>query len=149
MRSIAAPAISVLWALSVLVSIANAGAQGPPTPADDTCTVEDLCVFPVRFEVSGKMKGSSYRGRTIFIFPGLTATLTNIDHPENQQTLNVPGRFHDTVLENGDVETVVTGRNFLFDPEAGCVLAIGRFSFVFDEAGPLAQPLLDTGQRMS
>ena len=60
--------------------------------------------------------------------------------------MNVPSSFHETVLENGDVETVVTGRNLLFDPEAGFVLAIGRFSFVFGEEGTLMQPLSGTGQ---
>jgi hypothetical protein len=60
--------------------------------------------------------------------------------------LNVLGSFHETVLENGDVETVVTGRNLLFDPESGFVLAIRRFSFVFDEEGTLVQPLSGIGQ---
>jgi hypothetical protein len=101
----------------------------------------------VRFDVTGKMKTIELpAGRTIFIFPGLTAALTNVDQPEHQVTLGVTGTFHQTVLENGDVETVVTGRNLLFDPEAGFVLAIGRFSFVVDEQGNLVQPLSGTGQ---
>jgi hypothetical protein len=42
--------------------------------------------------------------------------------------------------------TVVTGRNVLFDPEAGFVLAIGTFSFAFDPAGNLVQPLSGRGR---
>jgi hypothetical protein len=41
--------------------------------------------------------------------------------------------------------TVVTGRNLLGDPEAGFVLAIGNFSFVFDAGGNLIQPLAGKG----
>jgi hypothetical protein len=40
----------------------------------------------------------------------------------------------------------VTGRNFLTDPEAGIVLAIGTFSFAFNDANILVQPLSGTGK---
>ena len=49
-------------------------------------------------------------------------------------------------LENGDVVTVATSRSILGDPVAGLVLAIGRFSFVFDASGTLVQPLQGTGR---
>ena len=39
--------------------------------------------------------------------------------------LRVTGSFHQTVLENGDVKMMFTGRNLRFDPGAGFVLAIG------------------------
>jgi hypothetical protein len=52
-------------------------------------------------------------------------------------------------LENGDVVTVVTGRNILGDPIAGLVLAMGRFSFVFDNTGTLIQPLQGNGRLLA
>jgi hypothetical protein len=61
-------------------------------------------------------------------------------------TLNITGVFHQTTLENGDVQTVSTGRSILGDPEAGFVLAIGNFSFVFNEKGKLVQPLSGEGR---
>jgi hypothetical protein len=149
MRRIVAIAISFILALSVAAPIAVAVAQEPPTEADGTFTVKKgrLCEFPVRFEVSGTTKMiESPGGGVIFIFPGLTATLTNVDNPENQETLSVTGSFHDTVLENGNVERVFTGRNLLFFPEVGFVLAVGEFSIVFDQKGKVVQPLSGEGQ---
>ena len=70
--------------------------------------------------------------------------MTNLDTLK-QVTLNVTGAFHQTTNENGDVVTVVTGRNFLTDPFAGVVLAIGNFSFAFDAGGNLIQPLAGRG----
>jgi hypothetical protein len=49
-------------------------------------------------------------------------------------------------MENGDVVTVLTGLNVAGDPEAGFVLAKGRFSYVFDADGNLIQPLQGEGQ---
>ena len=87
MRRITARAISVLLALSVAVPLASAIAQGLPTAADESFTVEGLCEFPVHFEVRGNMKTVELPGeRMLFIFPGLTATLTNVDNPANQDT---------------------------------------------------------------
>ena len=60
-------------------------------------------------------------------------------------TLSVTGAFHQST-QDGNVVTVVTGRNLLGDPEAGMVLAIGTFSFVFDANGNLVQPLSGTGR---
>ena len=149
MRHIAVLVMSVVVALSTATPIALMGAQGPPTNADDTFEIPagELCEFGIHFDVSGKMKTIELPGgRTIFTFPGLSATLTNLDHPENQETLRITGSFHQTVLENDDVKTVFTGRNLLFDPEAGFVLAIGNFSIVFDAAGNLVQSLSGQGQ---
>jgi hypothetical protein len=60
--------------------------------------------------------------------------------------LNITGTFHQSTDSNGDKVTVVTGRSLLGDPDAGFVLAIGSFSFKFDAAGNLVQPLAGTGQ---
>jgi hypothetical protein len=144
-------ALSVILALIVAAPIAVAAQKEPNIPVDveGTFEVEGLCDFPVRFEVSGKGKTIELPGgRKIMTSPGLFATLTNVNKPENQMTLNITGAFHETTLENGNVETVVTGRNLLFDPEAGFVLAIGKFSYVFDEEGNLVQPLSGEGQQI-
>jgi hypothetical protein len=61
-------------------------------------------------------------------------------------TLNVTGAFHQTTTRDGSVVTVTTGRSLLFDPQAGFVLAIGHFSFVFDADQNLIQPLEGQGQ---
>jgi hypothetical protein len=133
-----------------------AEAQGPPTDIDETPFLINrelfgpgACAFDVLAQQSGKQKQIVLPGgRTLFIFPGNTITLTN---PANgkQETFVITGSFHQTVLENGDVVTVATGRNALLDPEAGFVIAIGDFSYVFDAAGNLIQPLQGTGQRIN
>ena len=155
MRRFVAIAISMIVALSAAAPIVSVVAQEPPTDVEGTFEVPDElnpCPFRVLIELSGKGKTIELGERTILTSPGLTATLTNLDDPANQETLtnqetlSITGAFHQTVLENGDVKTVVTGRNILFDPEAGFVLAIGRFSYVFDQAGNLVQPLAGEGQ---
>ena len=60
--------------------------------------------------------------------------------------MSITGAFHQSTDQNGNVTTVATGRNLLGDPEAGFVLAIGDFSFVFDSNGNLIQPLTGQGQ---
>ena len=96
--------------------------------------------------MSGKGQTVALPGdRFIFTSPGLTATLTNLDHG-NQETLNITGALHQSTLANGDVETVSTGMSILGDPEAGFVVAIGNFSYVFDKKGKLVQPLSGEGQ---
>jgi hypothetical protein len=70
--------------------------------------------------------------------------------PQRLATLAAPrtGAFHQTVLSNGTVVTVVTGRNLLFDPIAGLVLAIGTFSYAFDVEDELIHPLEGTGRQI-
>jgi hypothetical protein len=130
--------------------IAAAAARRPievdPTPFEIPAGV--FCDFAFRIEPSGKAKAIELPGgRMIFLSPGLTWTITNLDNLK-QETFRIPGAFHVDTLDNGDVETVVTGRNILGDPVAGLVLAIGRFSFVFDAAGNLIQPLQGTGRQI-
>ncbi len=145
--------VGVLLALVMAVPMAFAqGNGGAPAPVDETPIILEPgavfgnCDFPIRLEYSGKAKTIDLPGdRFIFTSPGLKATLTNLDNG-NQVTLNITGALHQTTLENGDVETVATGRNLLGDPEAGFVLAKGRFSFVFDAQGNLVQPLSGKGQ---
>jgi hypothetical protein len=100
-------------------------------------------------ELSGKSKTIELPGgRTIITSPGLTATMTNLGNG-NQETLVITGAFHQRALENGDVETVATGRNALLDPTVpglvGLFLTIGRVSWVVDKDGNLVQPLEGPG----
>ena len=84
----------------------------------------------------------------ILTSPSLDVTVTNLDKPENQATFNITGSVHQSTLENGSVETVMTGRNFAIDPVAGTTVVIGRYSFVFDANGNLIQPQTGKGQRI-
>jgi hypothetical protein len=120
-----------------------AAAQGRPTDLDLTFTIEN-CGFTMLVELSGKSKTIELPGgRTITTSPGLTATMTNLGNG-NQETLVITGAFHQRTLENGNVETVATGRNALLDPTVpglvGLFLTIGRVSWVVDSDGNLVQP---------
>jgi hypothetical protein len=153
---------AIVLALSVILALTMAAptvlAQGPPNggaPEDVSGTftvnpgdIPGTCAFPMLFELSGKGKTIELPdGRLILTSPGLHVTVTNLANPENQETFNITGSFHQTTNPvNGQVTTVVTGRNFLFDPEAGTVIAIGNFSYVFDAEGNLVQPLEGKGQ---
>jgi hypothetical protein len=132
-----------------VASAKAATAAGGPTEVDPTpfeIPAGVFCDFAFRVEPEGKAKAIALPGgRMIFLSPGLTWTITNLDNLK-EQTFRIPGAFHVDTLENGDLETVVTGRNILGDPVAGLVLAIGRFSFVFDAFGNLIQPLQGTGR---
>lgn len=121
-------------------------AQGRPTEISGEFADPGVCEFPLRIEFSGKAKEIVLgAGRTIFTSPRLFTTITNLEN-QNQETFSITGAFHQTELANGNVVTVVTGRNLLFDPFAGFVLAIGRFSYAFDAEGFLIQPLEGIGR---
>jgi hypothetical protein len=122
--------------------------RGGPSDGDVTFTGEGFCDFAILFHIAGKTKTITLPGRrTITTSPGAVLTLTNLDN-ENQETFGITGAFHQDTLANGDLVTVGTGRNLLFDPFAGLVLAIGRFSFVFDAQGNLIQPLAGRGRQI-
>ena len=141
---------AMLLALACGPAATNALAQqGPPTEFEDTFTIEGICAFPVLVEVSGKTKTIELPGgRTLFTFPGEVGTLTNLDDPAKHETLSITGAFHQTILENGDVEFVATGRNLLigFDPVDSFVITFGRFSIVFDSDFNIIQPLSGNGR---
>src|SRR5262245_22095712 len=139
---------ATLLALIVAAPDTLVAASNPPTPVGETpFTVAGLCAFPVQLELHGKSKTITLpAGRSIITSPGLDVTLTNVENTVKHTTLNITGASHTSVLANADVQTVVTGRNLLFDPVAGFVLSQGRFSFVFDASGNLIQPLSGTGQ---
>lgn len=146
--------LSALFALLVAAPMAVAARQASPGPLLPVEGSQDLpagavygrCDFPIRFAVDGKAQTLKLPdGRFIYTSPGLTATLTNLSTGK-QVTLSITGAFHQTTLANGDVVTEATGRNLLGDPQAGFVLAIGDYSYVFDKNGNLVQPLTGEGQ---
>jgi hypothetical protein len=130
---------------------ASQGRSSPPVPVSGSFIVPggtfSNCAFDVEVSFSGLAGEVDLPGnRFIFTAPQLTATLTNLSDPTKSVTLRITGAFHQSTDENGNVTTVVTGRNLLGDPIAGFVLAIGDFSFVFDSNGNLIQPLTGQGQ---
>lgn len=146
---VATAASAILCAVSL--SPANAGGAPPigvsvsqDYPAG---AVFGECAFPFRLQLKGKSGTITLPGgRSILTSPGLHATLTNLNNPANSVDLNISGSSHQSINANHDTVTVVTGRNLMGDPDAGFVLTIGSFSFVFDAAGNLVQPLAGTGQ---
>ena len=153
---------AIVLAISVILALTMAAptvlAQGPPNggaPEDVSGTftvnpgdIPGTCAFPMLFELSGKGKTIELPdGSLILTSPGVHVTVTNLANPENQATFNITGSFHrSTNPETGQEATLARGRNFLFDPVAGTVIAIGDFSFVFNADGALAQPLEGEGQ---
>jgi hypothetical protein len=136
-------------ALGLVFGQLSVAAPNPPTDVVQTITIPagGVCAFGVEILLTGKAKTIDLPGdRFIFTSPGLDATLRNLDDPSKQVTLNVTGAFHQTTTQDGSVVTVTTGRSLLFDPQAGFVLAIGHFSFVFDADQNLIQPLEGQGQ---
>jgi hypothetical protein len=121
-------------------------AQGRPTEVDISFEGPAFCTFDIHFHLTGKGKLIQLAGgRSIATSPGAVATLTNLDN-QNQETFGITGAFHIDTLPDGKLVTVSTGRALLFDPFAGLVLAIGRFTSVFDPSVPSIQPLQGKGR---
>jgi hypothetical protein len=154
--------IALIALLALVVAVPTVSAQskngGKPLDIDKflaalgqgnpvTVQGEPFCEFPVTVEQNGKAKPLELPGnRFVVAFPGLTVTLTN-EATGKEVTLVITGATHQTIDEDGNVVTVVTGLNLLGDPKAGFVLAKGDFSFVFDKNGTtLIQPLQGKGQ---
>ena len=153
-RAIVVLALSVILALTMAAPTVLARSDNGTAPEDVEGTFivnpgdpGGSCAFPLQLEVSGKGKTITLPdGRRILTSPGLHVTATNLDNGE-QATFSITGAFHETTNpETGEVTTKVTGRNLLFDPEAGVVLTIGNFSFVFDAEGNLIQSFEGKGQ---
>jgi hypothetical protein len=145
---------SVASAISCISLLPPANAQmggGPPSPVSGSLTFKQgevfgECPFPFQLDLNGKAGTITLPGdRFILTAPKLHATLTNLNDPAKSVVLNITGTTHQSTDVNGTT-TVVTGRNLLGDPDAGFVLVIGSFSFKFDAAGNLVQPLAGTGQ---
>jgi hypothetical protein len=128
----------------VLPEVASAGSPvsgehpnngEPPDTVDLSVITVGSCPFPVRIDISGKANTVELPGeRTIVTSPGARATLTNLNKPANQVSYLITGAYHKMDRAGDDsVEVVTTGRALLFDRSFGMLLAIGRFTFGFDE----------------
>jgi hypothetical protein len=151
-------ALSVILALTmaaptVLAQSENGVAPGDPEvthyTSDVIFTIPGHCEFPMDIVISGQTKTIEQgNGGEIITSPGAFATVTN-EATGEQATFNITGSFHNTLdtPEPGLVTTEASGRNFLFDPVAGTVLAIGNFNYVTDaNTGANVQPLDGKGQ---
>lgn len=154
MKRIVLMLVGILSALIVTVPMVSAQSNGgAPQDASGTIVVNPgdypgSCEFPFSLDLSGKGKTIELPdGSLILTSPGLDVTITNLDN-DKQASFNITGSVHQSTLENGDVKTVLTGRNFAIDPVAGTVVTIGRFSYVFDAEGNLVQPQMGNGQRI-
>jgi hypothetical protein len=132
--------VGILSALVVAAPMVYARSDNGVAPGDASATYgpEVLakypghCDFPMQLEISGKTKTiHQVNGGVIITSPGAFATITNLANGKHA-TFNITGSAHKSALENGNVKTVMTGRNFAIDPVAGTVITIGRFSFVND-----------------
>jgi hypothetical protein len=140
MKRIVLLMVGIFMALVVAAPMVLAQSDNGGAPGDASATYgpEVLaqfpghCSFPMQLEISGKTKTIEHgNGGIIITSPSAFATITNVANGE-QATFNITGSAHKSVLENGNVKTVMTGRNFALDPVAGTVITIGRFSFVND-----------------
>jgi hypothetical protein len=121
--------LAVALALAMAVMLPRATSAAPPEPIDNREVIEGECDFPVLIEESGKEKViETGNGNTIITSPGLRATLTNLDEPTNQVTLNITGTVRVQEQANGDVVYVFRGRNLLYGPDVDLILTIGRFT---------------------
>ena len=155
-RAIVLLALSVILALTMAAPTVLARSDNGTAPVDASGTIivdpADLnpplpghCSFPIQLDLSGKGKVITLPdGSAIITSPNLFVTVTNLDSPENQVTLNITGTIHQTTAANGDVTYRITGRNLPFDPDAGVNLTIGNFNFVFDKNGNLIKSFEDT-----
>jgi hypothetical protein len=147
-------AFGVVLALVVAAPVGLAQSNGgAPEDASGSIIVNPgdypgSCEFPFRLDFSGKGKTINLPdGGLILTSPGLFVTVTNLQNDE-QATFNITGSSRKSTSENGDVTTVLRGRNFAIDPVVGTVIAIGRFSFVFDAEGNLIQSQTGNGRRI-
>ena len=91
---------------------------------------EEAEVPIVTVEVTGKTKTIVLPdGSQLITSPGLRATLTNLEDPDNQVSFGITGPIRLTELENGVLLAVGRGRNLLLDPGGGTFLTIGRVVF--------------------
>ena len=89
-------------------------------PLSGSGTFSGVCAFDVQFAVAGKAGQITLPGgRFISTSPGVHITLTNANDPTKSVTLNVTGTTHQSTDQNGDVVSVINGRNLVGDPDAG------------------------------
>jgi hypothetical protein len=117
MRRLTALAMSLIAGLSLAMPRGPVGAQGP-TDIDinfDT-TLVDYCEFPTRLQVTGQQRVLPLQqGVSISIF---TRTVTVTHCPSEvdctsgvSATVDARGNERGSALQNGDLQTMFTGRN--------------------------------------
>lgn len=126
---------------------------GPPEDATGGEAIElptGCTSFPISISVvRGKLKEIILGDRSIFIAPGQQATITNLDEPTKQVTLNITGSFHVTTMADGSQVYQVTGRNLLWGGTLETLtLTLGDFTFTLDSKGNETKRLDGNGQRL-
>lgn len=149
MKTVLAAALGVAG-LALTVAPASAA---PPQPTDPTAIVGNFCDFETSITVTGKEKIiEKGDGLSYFIAPGQKATVTNTETGESV-TVNITGSFRDQLQENGDISSVLRGRNLIFGPGIdGILLTIGRATAIFTaptEQNPDGTATLVTGPQGS
>jgi len=141
MKRILLTVMGILLALVVAAPTVSAESENGGAPEEFSVTYSaDVidqypghCSFPMEVTISGKGKTIEQgNGTSITTAPGQVVTITNTEDNGEEVTFNVTGSLHDSTLENGYVQTVMTGRNFGLDPVAGTFIAIGHFTYVSD-----------------
>ena len=157
MKRIFLTVLGILMALVVATPMASARSDNGTPPEDFSVTYSPSfvaqfpghCEFPMQIEISGKTKTVEQgNGGVIISAPGQNATITNVSNGE-RATFNITGSSHKSTLDNGNIQTVMTGRNLLLDPVAGTVITSGRFTFVNDPTDTTnVVPLSGDGRRI-
>ena len=123
--------VAALFAVVVATLALSKASLAAPVPVDtQPFTVEGYCEFPVSVQLSGKMNVIELPGPDqLFTAPGQHTTLTNLQEPTKQVTVNSTGPGRVTFLDNGGVLVVARGHNILYDPGEGIFLTIGYARF--------------------
>jgi hypothetical protein len=143
--------LPMLIAFNVMTEPLAAQNQNAGRPEDFTQDVILLagqgCQFETAISIQGTIKEIDTGERIIFIGPRAVATVTNLEAPSNQVTLDIPGSFHLAEQPDGTVVYDVNGRNLLWGGTLPTVtLTIGTFTFALDAGGNEVQALEGNGQ---
>jgi hypothetical protein len=136
--------LAAVFALS-RASMAASPHGGPPELFTVDMVVEDACPdFPVHAEGTLEAKAiENPDGTFIFVGPGFSITLTNLEDPDNQITVHAAAAFHDTRLPDGNILSVVTGRLIEWSP---LQLFIGRHTLLIGERGDVLEFVSSQGK---
>jgi hypothetical protein len=95
----------------------------------------------VQTTITGKVKIIDLPGGSLLITaPGLRATLTNLEEPDNQLSFGITGTVREREPENGVTSVVGRGRNLLGVQGEGLFLVIGRVEYIYN---PTDGPFVD------
>jgi hypothetical protein len=123
-------ALAVVLGMAAVLMLSKASLAAPVPVDTQPFTVEGYCDFPVSVQLSGKTNVIELPGPDqLFTAPGQHTTLTNLQEPAKQVTVNSAGPGRVTPRENGGVLVVARGHNILYDPGEGIFLTIGYVRF--------------------